>query len=111
MPWITAVGLRCLIPGPMRPAGTIQARLAVRPQPDPFGICGSTPAKIMPGGLNPHDSSWGLSTSHDPGTDSCAFPNGTAAQPGPGADAAAGIARVNADALPTDTSMATAAAA
>src|ERR1022692_1725803 len=66
----------------MCPAGRIQATLAVRPQPAPFGTTGLVPTKIMPcdcGG--PHKNCCGLSTSHNPGTDSCARRYGTGAQP------------------------------
>ncbi len=73
MPWITAVGLRCPMPLGICPAGTIHARLASRPQPAALGNLGSTPAKIMPNRGKAHHSCCWLSTSHDPGTDSCAF--------------------------------------
>ena len=55
-----------------------------------------TPAKIIPSkSPNPHMSCCGLSTSHDdPGTESCAFPYGTGAQPAGVADCAAGAASV-----------------
>src|ERR1700734_2638122 len=81
MPRITAAGLRWLIPGGIRPAGRIQARFAVRPQPAPFGTTGLPPAKIMPPDRGPHENCCGLWTSHDPGTDSCARRYGTGAQP------------------------------
>src|SRR5580704_10783791 len=81
MPRITAAGLRSLIPGGTGPAGRIQARLAVRPQPVPSGTTGLPPAKIMPPDRGPHENCRGVWTSHDPGTDSCARRYGTGAQP------------------------------
>src|SRR5580693_8806352 len=65
----------------MDPAGRIQARLAVRPQPAPSGTTGLPPAKIMPPDRGPHENCRGVWTSHDPGTDSCARRYGTGAQP------------------------------
>src|ERR1022692_2575154 len=81
MPWITAAGPRCPIPGRPCPTGTIQARLAVRRQPVAFGIRGLVPAKIIPLDRGTHESCPGVSTSHDPGTDSWARRYGTGAQP------------------------------
>src|SRR5580693_5942827 len=130
MPWITAEGLRCLSPGGMCPAGRIQARLAIRPQPAPFGIRGLPPAKIMPRDCGAHQDCPGLSTSHNPGTDSCARRNGTGTQPAGAPDPSvdrpaacpvrpipaaaggtAGIARGAASALLTSPSATTATAA
>src|SRR3984957_11953669 len=96
---MTALGLRWVRPFGIFPAGRIQARLAVTPQFQPLGNPGATPAKIMPSkSPTPHISCCGPSTSHDdPGTESCAFRYGTAAQPDGVPDTASGQAVVAAD--------------
>jgi hypothetical protein len=66
----------------MCPAGTIQARFAVSPQPAPFGTLGIVPAKIIPWDDDiGHQNCLAVSTGQRPGTDSCAWRNGTGAQP------------------------------
>src|SRR5580693_3277710 len=82
MPWITALGLRWLMPFGSFPAGRIQARLAVTLHPKDFGIAGFKPTKIIPVTCgNPQESCCGLSTSQDCGTESWALSYGTGDQP------------------------------
>src|ERR1700719_287723 len=82
MPWITAVGLRWLMPFGSFPAGRIQARLAVTLQPNDFGIAGFKPTKIIPvTGGNTQGNWCGVSTHQECGNESWALWYGTGDQP------------------------------